>query len=75
MLVVGAGPIGIGCAIFAGLSGASLTVADTRRDRLDFCVARLGVDHAVEPVAGGRHGGLVQRDLPRPGPAAPAHRR
>ena len=51
VLVVGAGPIGIGCAIFAGLSGASVTVADTRRDRLDFCVARLGVDHIVEPDA------------------------
>jgi 2-desacetyl-2-hydroxyethyl bacteriochlorophyllide A dehydrogenase len=51
VLVVGAGPIGIGCAIFSGLSGASVTVADPRRDRLDFCVARLGVDHIVEPGA------------------------
>ena len=51
VLVVGAGPIGIGCAIFAGLSGGSVTVADTRRDRLDFCVAQLGVEHIVEPGA------------------------
>jgi 2-desacetyl-2-hydroxyethyl bacteriochlorophyllide A dehydrogenase len=50
ILVVGAGPIGIGCMLFAGLQGASVTALDLRQDRLDFCRKQLGVDHAV--VAG-----------------------
>ena len=40
VLVVGAGPIGIACMIFARLHGASVTALDTREDRLDFCRAR-----------------------------------
>jgi 2-desacetyl-2-hydroxyethyl bacteriochlorophyllide A dehydrogenase len=47
ILVVGAGPIGIGCILFAKLAGASVTVLDVRPDRLAFCRDRLGVDHAV----------------------------
>jgi 2-desacetyl-2-hydroxyethyl bacteriochlorophyllide A dehydrogenase len=47
ILVVGAGPIGIGCMLFAGLQGGSVTTLDLRQDRLDFCRKRLGVDHAV----------------------------
>ncbi len=47
ILVVGAGPIGIGCMLFAGLQGGSVTALDIRQDRLDFCRDRLGVDHAV----------------------------
>ena len=47
ILVVGAGPIGIGCMLFAGLRGGSVTALDIRQDRLDFCRDRLGVDHAV----------------------------
>lgn len=45
VLVVGAGPIGIACMIFAKLRGASVTALDTREDRLDFCAAQIGVDH------------------------------
>ena len=47
ILVVGAGPIGIGCMLFAGLQGGSVTALDLRQDRLDFCRKRLGVHHAV----------------------------
>jgi 2-desacetyl-2-hydroxyethyl bacteriochlorophyllide A dehydrogenase len=47
ILVVGAGPIGIGCMLFAKLQGGSVTALDIRQDRLDFCRHRLGVDHAV----------------------------
>ena len=47
ILVVGAGPIGIGCMLFAKLAGGSVTALDLRQDRLDFCRGRLGVDHAV----------------------------
>jgi 2-desacetyl-2-hydroxyethyl bacteriochlorophyllide A dehydrogenase len=47
ILVAGAGPIGIGCMLFAKLHGGSVTALDVRRDRLDFCRRRLGVDYTV----------------------------
>ncbi|HEX9168337.1 MAG TPA: zinc-binding alcohol dehydrogenase family protein [Roseiarcus sp.] len=47
ILVVGAGPIGIGCMLFGKLTGGSVTAIDLRQDRLDFCRGRLGVDHAI----------------------------
>lgn len=47
VLVVGAGPIGIGVALFSKLKGASVTVLDGRADRLSFCADRIGVDAAV----------------------------
>ncbi len=46
-LVVGAGPIGVGVAIFAALNGAEVTVIDGREDRLSFARKVLGVSHAV----------------------------
>jgi 2-desacetyl-2-hydroxyethyl bacteriochlorophyllide A dehydrogenase len=46
-LVVGAGPIGIGCSLFARLRGAEVTVLDKRKDRLDFSLKSIGVAHAV----------------------------
>jgi 2-desacetyl-2-hydroxyethyl bacteriochlorophyllide A dehydrogenase len=51
ILVVGAGPIGIGCILFAKLTGAAVTVLDVRPDRLAFCRDRLGVEHAVSAGA------------------------
>ena len=51
VLVVGAGPIGIGCILFAKLRGASVTVLDMREDRLGFCRQRLGADHLVSAGA------------------------
>jgi 2-desacetyl-2-hydroxyethyl bacteriochlorophyllide A dehydrogenase len=50
VLVVGAGPIGVGCALFARLSGGVVTALDRREDRLAFCNETLGVEHTV--VAG-----------------------
>jgi len=47
ILVVGAGPIGIGCMLFAKLEGGEVTALDMRQDRLGFCRDSLGVDHAV----------------------------
>ncbi len=47
VLVVGAGPIGIACMIFAKLRGAAVTVLETREDRLGFCARQMGVDHCV----------------------------
>jgi 2-desacetyl-2-hydroxyethyl bacteriochlorophyllide A dehydrogenase len=46
-LIVGAGPIGIGCALFAGLRGAEVTVLDKREDRLDFCRRHLKIADGV----------------------------
>ena len=51
-LVVGAGPIGIGCALFTRLRGAGVAILDLRPDRLDFCRANIGVEHVV---VAGRH--------------------
>ena len=50
VLVVGAGPIGLGCMIFAQMRGASVTALDMREDRLAFCRDVLGIDGTV--VAG-----------------------
>ncbi|HZZ25607.1 MAG TPA: zinc-binding alcohol dehydrogenase family protein [Roseiarcus sp.] len=47
VLVVGAGPIGAGCMLFAKLHGGSVAALDIRQDRLDFCRSVLTVDHTV----------------------------
>lgn len=47
VLVVGAGPIGMAVAIFAGLRGATVTVIDGREDRLAFCARHLKVAATV----------------------------
>jgi 2-desacetyl-2-hydroxyethyl bacteriochlorophyllide A dehydrogenase len=47
VLVVGAGPIGIGVALFSKLRGASVTALDGRADRLAFCADTIGVDSTV----------------------------
>ncbi|MBV1703315.1 MAG: zinc-binding alcohol dehydrogenase family protein [Hyphomicrobiales bacterium] len=46
-LVVGAGPIGVACAIFARRSGAEVTIVDLREDRLAFCADRLDFGRTV----------------------------
>ena len=48
VLVVGAGPIGMGAMIFSSLRGAQVVALDTRRDRLDFCAAQLGISACVQ---------------------------
>ncbi len=47
VLVVGAGPIGVAAALFAKLKGGTVTVLDSRADRLDFCKQAIGVAHVV----------------------------
>jgi len=47
VLVVGAGPIGVACMIFAKLKGASVTALDVRADRLAFCAKQIGADHCL----------------------------
>lgn len=50
-LVVGAGPIGIACMIFARLRGADVTALDTRVDRLDFCACEKLANHCMRAGA------------------------
>ncbi len=47
VLVVGAGPIGMGAMIFSRLNGATVVALDTRSDRLAFCAQRLGTAGCV----------------------------
>ena len=47
VLVVGAGPIGMATALFAGMDGGQVSVLDTREDRLQFCAKHLGTQHAL----------------------------
>ena len=46
-LVVGAGPIGLGTALFASIAGAEVTVMDRDVTRLEIAEARIGLTHAV----------------------------
>ncbi len=48
-LVVGAGPIGLGAALFAQIAGATVTAIDPRPDRLAFCRSVLNLLHAFTP--------------------------
>jgi 2-desacetyl-2-hydroxyethyl bacteriochlorophyllide A dehydrogenase len=50
VVVIGAGPIGLGVIQFAHAAGATLAVMDVRESRLDFCKRHLSVAHTV--VAG-----------------------
>ena len=46
-LIIGAGPIGLSCIVFAKLTGAKIIVMDMNRQRLDFCKQVMGVDETI----------------------------
>ncbi len=50
VLVVGAGPIGLGVAEFARIAGGNVMVMDVNEQRLQFCKERLGVQHVINPI-------------------------
>ncbi|RXG13495.1 2-desacetyl-2-hydroxyethyl bacteriochlorophyllide A dehydrogenase [Leeuwenhoekiella aestuarii] len=50
VLVMGAGPIGIGLIQFAQQAGAKVIALDVNAHRLDFCKKELGVWEAVNPM-------------------------
>ena len=52
VLVVGAGPIGVGVGLFARLNDATVTLVDTRRKRLDYAGRSLGFTDIVEADVG-----------------------
>ncbi|WP_221391183.1 zinc-binding alcohol dehydrogenase family protein [Dyadobacter sp. NIV53] len=47
ILVVGAGPIGLGCMEFARIQGGKVIALDVNEQRLDFCQKSLGVDYII----------------------------
>jgi 2-desacetyl-2-hydroxyethyl bacteriochlorophyllide A dehydrogenase len=50
VLVVGAGPIGLGIAAFASIAGAKVIVMDVNENRLDFCKEKLKVKHVINSL-------------------------
>ena len=47
VLVVGAGPIGLGVMEFAKIAGANVIALDINEQRLEFCRSRLHITHAI----------------------------
>lgn len=50
VLVIGAGPIGLGTMEFAKIAGAKVIAMDINDDRLAFCANKLNVDHTINPL-------------------------
>jgi 2-desacetyl-2-hydroxyethyl bacteriochlorophyllide A dehydrogenase len=50
VLVVGAGPIGIGLVLFAQLAGAEVVLMDTNNERLQFCRDHFNVTSTINPL-------------------------
>ena len=50
VLVVGAGPIGIGLVMFAQLAGAEVVLMDTNEDRLEFCRNHFAVSLTINSL-------------------------
>jgi 2-desacetyl-2-hydroxyethyl bacteriochlorophyllide A dehydrogenase len=53
VLVVGAGPIGLGIVEFAKIAGAKVIIADINETRLKFCKEKLKVEHTVNAASEG----------------------
>jgi len=51
-LVIGAGPIGLGAAIFSRIAGHEVTLLDMSRERLDFAARELGFASTIGPETG-----------------------
>lgn len=49
VLVIGAGPIGLGTAAFAQLAGANVTMLEMNDRRVEFCQRHLGINNFVTP--------------------------
>ncbi|MCY1297888.1 L-galactonate-5-dehydrogenase [compost metagenome] len=56
-LVIGAGPIGLGTAIFSRIAGHQVTLVDTSDERLDFAAEKLGFANGI--VAGTHMGSRI----------------
>lgn len=49
VLIVGAGPIGLGAAAMASLAGAQVIIQDVSQNRLDFAMENLKISHGINP--------------------------
>ena len=50
VLVIGAGPIGLGIAEFARIAGGNVIVMDVNDTRLNFCSSKLKIAHTINPL-------------------------
>ncbi|AOM78385.1 zinc-binding alcohol dehydrogenase family protein [Pedobacter steynii] len=50
VLVLGAGPIGLGVISVLSSKGAKIIVSDVNENRLSFCMDKLGVSHLINPL-------------------------
>jgi 2-desacetyl-2-hydroxyethyl bacteriochlorophyllide A dehydrogenase len=50
LLVIGAGPIGLGTMEFARIAGANVIAMDTNPQRLAFCKEALQIQHVIDPL-------------------------
>jgi len=50
VVILGAGPIGLGTIAFAKITGAEVIVIDVNDNRLSFCRERLGIVHTINPL-------------------------
>jgi 2-desacetyl-2-hydroxyethyl bacteriochlorophyllide A dehydrogenase len=66
VLVIGAGPIGMGAMQFARIMGANVIAMDVNPDRLAFCARHVGVSSTVDARqdAEGQLRGILGGDLP-----------
>ncbi len=66
VLVIGAGPIGLGIIQFVQVRGATLAVMDVSEPRLEFCRKQLGVKHTLGtgPEVPGQLRAIGSGDLP-----------
>ena len=49
VLIVGAGPIGLGAAVMASLAGAQVIIQDVNQNRLDFAKEKLHIPFSINP--------------------------
>ena len=67
VLVVGAGPIGLGVMEFARIAGGKIIALDLNENRLAFCRGRLGIAHTVnarDPDVAGKLMEITDGDMP-----------
>jgi 2-desacetyl-2-hydroxyethyl bacteriochlorophyllide A dehydrogenase len=67
VLVIGAGPIGLGTMEFARIAGANVIALDINANRLDFCKNSLGVAHVINAVTDdviGKLNEITNGDMP-----------
>ncbi|TDG36252.1 zinc-binding alcohol dehydrogenase family protein [Pedobacter changchengzhani] len=60
VLVVGAGPIGLGTMEFARIAGAKVIALDINDQRLQFCKDKLGVTHTINALSNNIVGQLAE---------------